>query len=113
MRGIFFTLFYLYETRDRALLLLLLVPLPANGRDARVSAFCDENTTNGEETTTLERWWGRRRRRRRHHHLKSLDDDDDVGVGERADENETVEARAARAVARRVFASVVVVVVVQ
>ena len=103
MRGIFFTLLLLYETRDRALLLLL-VPLPANGRDARVSAFCDENTTtNGW-------WWGRRRRRRRHH-LKSLDDD--VGVGERADENETVEARAARAVARRVFASVVVVVVVQ
>jgi len=107
MRGIFFTLLVVYETRDRALLLLLLlvVPLPANGRDARVSAFCDENTTtNGW-------WWGRRRRRRRRHHLKSLDDD--VGVGERADENETVEARAARAVARRVFASVVVVVVVQ
>ena len=106
MRGIFFTLLVVYETRDRALLLLLLlllVPLPANGRDARVSAFCDENTTtNGW-------WWGRRRRRRRRHHLKSLDDD--VGVGERADENETVEARAARAVARRVFASVVVVVV--
>ena len=112
MRGIFFTLLVVvYETRDRALLLLLVVvvPLPANGRDARVSAFCDEENT----TTTNGWWWGRRRRRRRRHHLKSLDFDDVEGVGERADENETVEARAARAVARRVFASVVVVVVVQ
>ena len=128
MRGIFFSLRATHETRDRRRALLLLVP--ANGRDARVSAFYDDENTNDDddgETTTLLFWVvvvvvvEQQNRRRRHPRLDFDDSKNVVGgwwciiaeaqvrrfVGERADENETVEARAARAVARRVFASVV------